>query len=459
MKRKVVWGAVSGWMVAALLLASCAPTVVEEPEKEVIPPKEVGTHKEMAAPKEVIVPKEEAKTIKWTGTKKDGTTVEKMIGKPKYGGIHIVARPDQPEVWDSALYRGYWQTAPVTEPLLTADWLAGPAGTEEWFDSLGHEAELPYMGMLSTGWERPDPDTLIYHIRQGIHYALDPSNENSRLVGGRELTADDVVAASVRNWTIGYYSKSYKYISDLKNPANSIYVSPDDPWAVIFKSKPGGLGLVFRHASTGRNQIIAPEMTEKYGEIKEWEQVVGTGPFMLEDYVGGSSVSYVKNPNYWGRDPFFPENKLPYLDGLKVLVIPDISTQQAALRTGKVDYLTEDIDKEQRDQLLRSNPELQTKKFLGAAGGGINMRLDKPELPWHDVRVRRALAMAIDNVEIRDTLWAGEAEIHTYPIGPKPEGMYLYTPLEEMPRSVQELFEYHPDKAKELLAEAGYPDG
>ena len=54
--------------------------------------------------------------------------------------------------------------------------------------------------------------------------------------------------------------------------------------------------------------------------------MVGTGPFELTDWVDGVSYSYTKNPNYWGYDPKYPENRLPYIDGLTGLIMPDEAT-------------------------------------------------------------------------------------------------------------------------------------
>jgi len=85
--------------------------------------------------------------------------------------------------------------------------------------------------------------------------------------------------------------------------------------------------------------------------------------------------------------------------------------------------------------------------------------MDKPELPFADKRVRRALWMAVNNQEMLDTLYGGKAELLPWPIMPVTEFIDMYTPLEELPESVRELYEYHPDKARQLLAEAGYADG
>ena len=71
----------------------------------------------------------------------------------------------------------------------------------------------------------------------------------------------------------------------------------------------------------------------------------------------GSSSTYTKNPNYWGYDEKFPENRLPYLDEVKVLIIPDFSTRLSALRTGKIARLT-DVTFDQEEAIKKTNPEL-----------------------------------------------------------------------------------------------------
>ncbi|MBI3040911.1 MAG: hypothetical protein HYY80_04605, partial [Chloroflexi bacterium] len=342
MKKKVIWMVLSGWTVFTLLLSACAPAVVEE--EKVVPKEEVVTPKEEVVPREVVAPKEEGNLVKWTGTKKDGTVVERMIEKPRYGGTISIFGSDEPVRWDDLVRpQDNWPLGVVQEPLQLFDWLQGPLGTNE-FDKSAFQGTPPIPGTFETGlvaesWERPGPDTMVYHIRQGINFALDPTSEASRLVGGREMTAADVAYTSQRSWSIGYFKRNYPYLIDLKNVEKSIYVSPTDPWAVVLESQPGLLGTAFRHLPGGRNKIVAREVIEKYGkegEIIDWKRVVGSGPFMLENYVGASSLTYVKNPNYWARDPFFPENRLPYMDGFKVLIIPDKSTATAALRVGKL---------------------------------------------------------------------------------------------------------------------------
>ena len=84
--------------------------------------------------------------------------------------------------------------------------------------------------------------------------------------------------------------------------------------------------------------IMPPEVIEQYGDVQDWRNLVGTGPFMLTDVVEGSSMTYVKNPDYWGYDEKYPQNRLPYVDELRVLVMPEEATVMSALRSGQLDF-------------------------------------------------------------------------------------------------------------------------
>ena len=85
------------------------------------------------------------------------------------------------------------------------------------------------------------------------------------------------------------------------------------------------------------------------------------------------------------------------------------------------------------------------------------MVLRTDQKPFDDIRVRRALNMAVNKDEIIKSFYNGNAELFAYPMHPAYEG--YYEPLSAMPDSVKELFTYNPEKAKKLLAEAGYPNG
>ena len=85
--------------------------------------------------------------------------------------------------------------------------------------------------------------------------------------------------------------------------------------------------------------IMPPEVIEQHGDVRDWKNLVGTGPFMLTDIVEGASLTYAKNPDYWGHDEKYPENRLPYVDEVTRLEIPEEATALAALRSGRIDFI------------------------------------------------------------------------------------------------------------------------
>jgi len=65
--------------------------------------------------------------------------------------------------------------------------------------------------------------------------------------------------------------------------------------------------------------LESPDAAKLWGDLNDWHHAIGTGPFILKDFVSGSSMTLIKNPNYWAYDERHPENQLPYMDGLKIL--------------------------------------------------------------------------------------------------------------------------------------------
>jgi peptide/nickel transport system substrate-binding protein len=210
-------------------------------------------------------------------------------------------------------------------------------------------------------------------------------------------------------------------------------------------------------------QIFPPELDEAYPEsTTDWHACVGAGAFMIEDYVVGNSVTVKRNPNYWGTNPVGPGKgeKLPYLDNIKYLIMPDLSTQQAAFRTAQLDQMGA-ISIEDKALFVKQNPDL--KEAVGGllSASLLGMRTDLPGTPYTDVRVRKAMMMATDFNAINDSLYQGLGQILTWPYWYQKgyEDLYLSLDDQDCPDEVKELYVYNPDRAKELLTEAGYPDG
>jgi peptide/nickel transport system substrate-binding protein len=432
MKKKILWMLVSCLMILALIIESCGPKEEEEAK----------------------VTEEGGQIVTTKGEVEEEEVIEKEEGLlppevPKYGGwIRQVAK--EPKNFDPSLVPYtlcmslYW----TNEELICGDWAKGPAGTGEadWFWGCGGRMEL-MTGWLAESWETPDDQTIIFHIRKDVHW------HNKPPVNGRELTADDVAWCINREFTS---PKAYSYaLAKTGNGPTSVKAL--DKSTVEVKVPTEALGVLL--LEIGDHMFIyPPDMIEAYGDMNDWKLACGTGAWVLTDYVPSVSVTYSANPDYWQKDPIHPENQLPYPDGYKGLVMADLSTQLASFRTGKIDLL-DNISWENFELLKDKCPELQYKKkykFYSFLSG----REDKPELPFKDVRVRRALNLAVNQQEIIDDYYNGNADLLLYPCGgPLPVFKPYYIPLEEQPESVQELFTYNPEKARQLLAEAGYPNG
>ncbi|MFC2056431.1 ABC transporter substrate-binding protein [Chloroflexota bacterium] len=447
MKKKIVWLLVSGMMALSLVMASCAPAaVVEEEEEEVIVEEE----------EEVVAP-----------------TVE----VPKYGGMLKVGHVRN--LTNFGLITGQVQgarTASITnEGLWAADWARGPAGgygtnESDWSGST-YAGELRD-GRIAESWELPtkiegEIGTIIFHIRQGIHWALNPDSEASRLVGGREVTADDVVF-TLTALTTDPRAYLYKQAPDLRVAK----VTSPEPWTVKLEIPWESFATALERLGEF-TRIVPPEVMEKYDTMGDWKNSVGTGPFMLTDVITSSTMTMMRNPNYWMKDPIGPGkgNQLPYMDAVKYFIIPDRSTVLAALRTAKLDWTGEGsagfgvaVALKDVVQLKKTTPQLMSSEIeLSDAAGVIALKIDRP--PFNDIKVRRALMMATDFEAIKRDLFGGEAQVVTFPIpymkgyadayyGPDPDTGEWPA---DCPESTKELYSYNPEKAKALLAEAGYP--
>ena len=285
---------------------------------------------------------------------------------------------------------------------------------------------------LATSWET-SPDGLVwtFHLREGVKFH-----------DGTTFNADAVVFSLERQrdenhpfyqygeweywgWCFGEIAKTEKV---------------DDYTVKITLSKPFTPFLSTMAMFTA--YIVSPTNAEQLKD-KALSNPVGTGPFKFVEWVRGDHITLEKNPDYWGE--------APKIDRLIFKVIPDPSARFLALQKGEVQGIEfpnpDDLPKIESD----SNLQVLTQPGLNVGYLAMNMGKDTPgfQAPFADVRVRQAINYAINKKDIVEQLYKGTGEVAKNPLPPTLWG-YNDAVLD---------YEYNPDKAKELLKEAGYPNG
>ena len=377
----------------------------------------------------------------------------KMVVAPQYGGTITYTLLDDPASPDAVLsdHGALEVVAPVLEKLAWGDW-ATPR--DEW-DFLNHIPPNHTIGALAESWSQPDPLTYAIKVRQGVHWHDKPP------MNGRELTADDIVYNYHRftGTGSGFTEPSVNAIQWKGVQLESITAT--DNWTVVFKLKEPNLGALLPILDGHAYWTYPPEVIKEYGDAHDWRNLVGTGPMMLTDWTEGTSITWDKNPDYWRTDEKYPENRLPYIDRLRALVMPEAATRLAALRTGQVDYVgrignspIRSLD--QIGNLERTNPELVLYPYYARSDSAVGLNVQLPH--FSDVRVRKAMQMAINLDEANNALYRGLGV--TTPQGAANRFLTaIATPFEEWPDEVKNGFKYDPDGAETLLDEAGYPRG
>ncbi len=305
------------------------------------------------------------------------------------------------------------------------------------------EAYLPpeaLTGELAESWFWEDDLTLVMNLRRGVVF---PARKG--VMAEREFVAQDVV------FSFDYVNQSPRRIPTYFDHIDRLEARDDH--TLVFHFREYNAEWAYRYGYGYYSSIFPREYAEV--DPKDWRNVVGSGPFVMGRYIQGNSQQYRRNDRYWGHEELAGvRHSIPFVDSVTYRIIKDEATFLTALRTGKLDIL-EAIRWIAVDHLKQTTPELEWRRWLSSTGNFMALRLDFP--PFSDVRVRRAMNMAINHQEIVDKFYGGHAELMAYPQHPG-FGDY-YQPLSEMPASVQALFGYDPDAARRLLAEAGYPDG
>jgi peptide/nickel transport system substrate-binding protein len=367
--------------------------------------------------------------------------------KPKYGGtveIGTVYVTLSALSWDSHDWN--WKhnhdTGNVYEQLFAADLSKSKAngGPHPFYA----DAWLPsdaIRGELAESWAWKDnPLRVEVKLRKGVMFP-----EKAGVMKARELVAQDVVDSYTR------LANSPRKIKDYFDHLDKVEAADSHTVNFYFKHYFAEWDYRFGY---GYFSGIYPKEVVAAGP-NDWKNINGSGPFMLTEFVQGNSNTYARNPGYWDKLDLAGERmQLPFVDKIVYRTIKDEATYVTALRTGKLDIL-ESIRWQNVENLKKTAPALKWSRWLSMSGTFLSFRVDQK--PFDDVRVRRALNLAVNKQEIVSAYYNGNAELFGYPMHPDYAG--YFEKLEEMPASIKELFTYDPKKARQLLDEAGVPKG
>jgi len=193
---------------------------------------------------------------------------------------------------------------------------------------------------------------------------------------------------------------------------------------------------ILRHLAQPIAGILPRDYYARVGADAFADAPVGTGPFMLEDWVIGDRISLVRNPNYWGP--------APVLERLVWREVPDASTRLIEVETGGVDLglgiSAADL------AVAQASPDVTLVRRQNLSIDYLGFNCQAPYIS--DYRVRQAIAYALDTTAIFNTVWRDFGSVAT---GPLNDIVWGAAPTQPFPQNL--------DRARELLAEAGYPDG
>ena len=371
-----------------------------------------------------------------------------MSEKPQYGGtlnIGMIYLTLAPLSWDPAdwAWKYNQDTGLTTETLFSADLSKSISrGGKHAFVADSWLPTDAIRGELAENWKMSSdlPLRVDINLRQGIMFPDKPG-----VMKSRELVAEDVVFSYNR------LDKSPKKIPTYFDHIEKVEVTGKHSLRFTFKHYFSEWDYRF---GWGYYSAIVPKEVSDAG-AGNWKNLNGTGPFMLTDYVQGNAVTFSKNDLYWDKEKVAGQSyKLPFVDKIIYRTIKDEAAFLTALRTAKLDVL-EGLRWSAVEELKKNAPALKFKRNVDTGGTFIAMRVDTK--PFDDIRVRRALNMAVNKDEIVKAYYGGNAVLFGYPMHPDYTG--YYETLDQMTVSAQELFKYNPDKARALLAEAGFPKG
>jgi peptide/nickel transport system substrate-binding protein len=284
------------------------------------------------------------------------------------------------------------------------------------FDALVRRDEhFGLQPFLATSWETPNPLTWVFHLRTG-----------ARFHDGRPLTARDVkftIDSILDGTVISVKAGSFTTTGHIDAP---------DPATVVFHLKKPDPALPF-NLCDGAIGVVP------YGSGRDFfRHPIGSGPFLYVSQQLDRDVVIARNPSYWGLEPNLPR--------VRFAVVPDATTRALELEKGSADVESNALGADEV-YALRRDPHLAIEHGPGTVLNYIVFNLRDPVLS--DVRVRTAIALAINRPLIVEALYRGQARLAESLL---PPGHWAWT-------NDTDQHSYDPAQANALLDQANYPRG
>jgi len=299
-----------------------------------------------------------------------------------------------------------------------------------------HTADFTVVPDLAEKWEYKSPTVIVFTLRKGVKF------HNKPPVNGREVTAEDAKYSIERFRAKSAFRARFDVIQAIDVvDRHTLRVTLKEPFAPFLN-----------HLAASTYVAILPrEVEEKLKDFNRPEAMIGSGPFTVKSYQKGVKIEFERNPDYYLKGQ-------PYLDGVVIEITPDATARLALLRSGKVDmgHMWGYMVPEEAKSLKQTNPEMVMTPTTVLGSGILYFRTDQP--PFNDIRVRRAISLAIDRKGWNESILYGEGCIDAGPVPCALKDWKL--PASKMdPAKAKYLVGYDPAEAKRLLAEAGFPNG
>ena len=455
MKKGIILASLSFLLVTSLLLASCSSSTTTSTTTSPTTATTISntTSTTITTPTTPTSTTSTATTVSATTTG-TGNWWDSM-GTPQYGGTLTINDAIDPVLWDP----NGGSISPSLEfiymdSLFGANWTTNPSAQNY---QLSYWDESYVTGDLLQDWEFTSPGVMVMHVRQGVYW------QNVPPVNGRELNASDIDFHMDRMAGLGdgYTAANSYFVADAW-VATIKSVTQTDNWTVTmtFSTLNPEFILENMEAPGCDCTIENPEAVQAYTnatnpELTNWRNSVGTGPYMITDFVDNSSATFVKNPNYWASDERHPQNKLPYINTLKIIIIANTPTAEAAMRSGKID-LMDSISPTDAVNMKKTNPNIN--EIAIPLGNGLTINPRNDLAPYNNLQVREALQMAINLPQIASQYFGGGCDPSPLPLTSNFTSGWGF-PYSTWPADLQAQYAYNPTQAKALLAAAGFPNG